>query len=122
MSETEYNDAPDDAALDAEDGLDDDLDEDTVVPPDEDDSDISAPLVKEPVLESVDDAVDSVDDPAAPPAPITPDSTTAANHARIGWERQVNAAAEDFANEARAAYIDAAVNGGTVEIVTSESE
>ena len=75
--------------------------------------------------DSVGDAVDAdviSDDPAAPPLPITPATPMAAAQNRALYEDQINADARAFAAAAEAAYIDAAVNGNTVEIVTHEAE
>ncbi len=74
--------------------------------------------------DSVGEAVDATvnDDPSAPPPPITPATPQADAQRRVLYEDQVNAASRAFGEQAAAAYIDAAVNGQTISLVTSESE
>lgn len=75
--------------------------------------------------DAVGEAVESVEppaDPNAPPAPITPSSPDGAHQARVLYEDGINAGAAAFAEQAKAAYIEAAINGQTVSITTSDPE
>lgn len=87
------------------------------------DVDEAAGLV--PKGDAVGEAVESVEppaDPNAPPAPITPSTPNAAHQARVLYEDGINAGAAAFAEQAKAAYIEAAINGQTVSITTSDPE
>lgn len=57
--------------------------------------------------------------PPGTPEPITPATKGSAKNDRILYENFVNEGAARFALEAHAAYIDATLQGGTVELVTS---
>ncbi len=104
---------PFDASLDAEDEI---------------TADDVAPAVTpdpEPV-DSVGEAVESVDegdDPNAPPPPVTPSSSASQAQDRIWYENQVNADAEAFAARAKASYIEAAISGQPITItITTPDE
>lgn len=73
--------------------------------------------------DAVGEAVESVEepeDPNAPPPPSTPSTPDVAHQRRMLYEDQINAGAAAFAEQAKAAYIEAALAGNTATITISE--
>lgn len=111
--DTPAPDAPDAPTVDEEAGL---------VPKGETTTDDTAPDAE--VVDSVGPAVESIDapDPNAPPEPITPSTPLIAAQNRVAFENEVNAGAQEFANAARAAYIEARLAGQTIEFTVTTTE
>lgn len=84
-------------------------------------SDVEDAVVEDLPPESDEDRAIAADDIGAP-APITPNSTMAQHEDRVSFENAVNAGAAEFAEHAKAVYIDTILNGGTVEVVSTYTE